>query len=94
MILLVATHTRFDITFLYSVLFLAQSSPLSATWNVALPSFFFTPIPLFKAGTMLSGDIFVLTQKNSNSENLSKLKLYLTAQIAFGFVDKDRKMNV
>lgn len=64
--------------------------------HVALPLSFFTSVPLFRAGKMLSGDIFVLTvQKNSNSGNLSKVKLYLTAQIAFsGFVDKDSKMDV
>lgn len=44
---------------------------------------------------MLSGDIFVLTaQKNTNSGNLSKVKLYLTAQIAFSGFSEDRKMDV
>lgn len=44
---------------------------------------------------MLSGDIFVLTaQKNTNSGNLSKVKLYLTAQIAFSGFSEDTKMDV
>lgn len=63
---------------------------------MALPPSYFTSALLFRAGTMLSGDIFVLTaQKNNDDVNFSKVKLYLTAQIAVGgFVDKDRKMNV
>lgn len=78
-----------------SVLFLAQSSSLSAAWTYG-STLSFPSIVLFRSGTMLSRDIFVLTaEKNSNNGNLSKVKWYLTAQIAFsGFVDKDRKMDV